>query len=382
MKTLAHVYPWDIVGDAAAPARLRDLGVDGIALAACYHSVRAATPLHPAHRLVDARHAALYTALRPSAWDGCRLAPAAPSWMSGCDSFGEAACALRDVGLPVHAWIVLTHASRLGDLAPDVCVRNAFGDRYAYALCPAQPEVIDYGRVLVREIVECARPDGVVLEACGALGFAHAGHHEKTEGAGWSVAQQQLLSLCFCAACMSRYADAGLDTIELGRRVRMGVDAAVGSIEEALGDMATSVALVRTSLARRLRQQVVAAVRATDARVRITLHASADPWATGAFATIAGELGAAVDVLVVNGWAGAQASQPAIAAVRAVAGPDARLASYVLVLPPWPAAAATLAAELAGFARAGIDECHFYHAGLASAARLHAMRQAIAQGGF
>ena len=379
MKTLAHAYPWDIVGDPAAPARLRDLGVDGIALAASYHTVRAATPQHPVHRVVDAQHAALYTPLRPSAWEGRRLAPAEPAWMSGGDTFGEAARALRNVGLPVHAWIVLTHSSRLGERAPDVCVRNAFGDRYPYALCPAQPEVIDYCQVLVREIVECARPDGVVLEACGALGFTHGGHHEKTEGAEWSGAQQQLLSLCFCTACMSRYADAGLDAVELRRRVRLGVDTAAGSIEEALGDMATSVALVRASLARHLRQRVVAAAQAIDAGIRITLHASADPWATGAFATIAGGVDAAVDVLVANGWAGAAASHAAIAAMRAVAGAQARLASYVLILSPRPAEAATLTAELAGFAQAGIDEFHFYHAGLASAARLHAMRQAIAR---
>ncbi len=379
MKTLAHAYPWDIIGDPAAPARLRDLGVDGIALAASYHSVRAATPQHPAHRLVDARHAALYTPLRPSAWEGRRLAPAAPSWMTGDDSYGEAARALRDVGLPVHAWIVLTHASRLGELAPELCVRNAFGDRYAHALCPAQPEVIDYCQLLVREIVECARPDGVVFEACGPLGFAHGGHHEKTEGAGWGGVQQQLLSLCFCAACMSRYADAGLDTAELGRRVRMGVDAVADSVEEALGDMAPSVAAVRASLARHLRQQVVAAVRAIDAGIRITLHASADPWATGAFPTIAGGVDADVDVLVINGWAGAQASRPSMAAMRAVAGPQARLASYVLVLPPQSAESAALARELADFAQAGIDEFHFYHVGLASALRLRAMRQAIVQ---
>ena len=44
------------------------LGIGEVSLAATYHGTRAATPLHPAHRLVEAPHAALYRPVRESAW--------------------------------------------------------------------------------------------------------------------------------------------------------------------------------------------------------------------------------------------------------------------------------------------------------------------------
>ncbi|MFD0204492.1 MULTISPECIES: hypothetical protein [Saccharothrix] len=365
------MYPWDVVGDPAAVERVVSLGVDAVALAASYHTVRAATPFHPSHRMVDARHAAFYLPVREEAWRGKRLVPALPSWMDGVDSYGEASDALRAAGLPVYAWTVLTHSSRLGDAHPDVAVRNAFGDLYPYALCPSNDDVVEYARTLVSEVLELGRPDGIVLEACGPLGFFHGGHHEKTDGADWSAVQQKLLSLCFCAGCVRRYDDAeGLRAL-----VRAGVDNAATSVEEALGAQADSVRSVRTDLSRLLRRELVGLIRSTSPGTRIAVHATADPWGTGPFATVAGGVDADVDVLTLTCWPGVDASLPAIRALRAEA--DVRTAAYVLALPPKPADGDELLKEWLAYAEAGVQEFHLYHAGLASESRLAALRHAI-----
>ena len=52
-RIVAHAYPWDVLGDPHFVDRARALGVAEISLAASYHSTRAATPLHPAHKVVD-----------------------------------------------------------------------------------------------------------------------------------------------------------------------------------------------------------------------------------------------------------------------------------------------------------------------------------------
>jgi hypothetical protein len=378
VTTIAHVYPWDVVGDPRAAQRYADLGVDAVALAASYHTVRAATPLHPEHRMVDARHAAFYLPVRDETWNGKRLAPAEPSWVDGDNSFGAAADALRAVGLPVYAWTVLTHSSRLGDQHPDVTVVNAFGDRYPYALCTANPDVVEYARTLVTEVLDLGRPDGVVLEACGPLGFFHGGHHEKTDGADWNPVQQKLLSLCFCVACAVLYQDAGIDVDDLRAAVRAGVDAGAPSVEEALGDLAKPVSSVRTGIVRELRGALVALVREQAPGTRIAVHATADEWATGPFATVAAGVDADVDVLTVFCWPGAEASTPAIRALREVAGPDARIASYVLALPPKPVDGEALLDEWKHYAAEGVEEFHLYHAGLASPPRLDALKHAVA----
>jgi len=143
-----HAYPWDVVGDPSFADRAVDSGVSTVAIAAAYHSTRAATPLHPDHQLVHARYAALYRPVRERVWGSRRLRPLGPDWMSTEDSFADAAEAVRAAGLRVSAWVVLTHNSRLGTEFPDVAVVNCFGERYPYALCPSGPEVREYAATL------------------------------------------------------------------------------------------------------------------------------------------------------------------------------------------------------------------------------------------
>ncbi|MEU7000145.1 hypothetical protein [Nonomuraea sp. NPDC046570] len=356
---VVYAYPWDIVGDPAAPERFAGLGVDAVALAASYHSVRAATPFHPGHRLVNA-HAACYVPVRPTAWG--RLAPATPSW-TAADAFVQARDALKAVGLAVHAWTVFTHNSHLGSAHPDLVVRNAFGDLYPYALCPAQPDVVEYCRTLAREIVLLGEPDAVILEACGPLGFRHGGPHEKTDGADWSPVQADLLSLCFCTACAKTCPDG------LGERVRAGIDGSPASVEAALGDLAPAVRDRRTALTADLQRAVVAEVRGLP----VTVHATAHPWAAGAFTPHVH--GVRAEVLVANCWGDPDADTAGLRRLRALAGDGVRVGAYVLALPPRSPAA--LKDHLARYAEAGAEEFHLYHGGLASRSRLDALAAAV-----
>ncbi|MDV9201482.1 hypothetical protein R6M67_40615, partial [Streptomyces sp. Wh19] len=70
MKTSAFLYPWDVVGDPDAAARVADLGVQQVTLAAAYHSTRALTPRHPGHRIVTAEHAAVLYPPDAARWAG------------------------------------------------------------------------------------------------------------------------------------------------------------------------------------------------------------------------------------------------------------------------------------------------------------------------
>src|SRR5690606_35641882 len=138
------LYPWDVVGDDAAAERIASTGVTGVALAAAYHSVRAATPRHPAHRVVDAAHAAVYFPVRPEAWAGRRLVPEEGAEWAGPAAYEAAAERLSAAGLEVEPSVVLTHSSKLGEHHPELCVTSAFGDRYPYALCPSSEDVVEY----------------------------------------------------------------------------------------------------------------------------------------------------------------------------------------------------------------------------------------------
>ncbi|WP_046468802.1 hypothetical protein [Allosalinactinospora lopnorensis] len=375
-----YAYPWDVVGDPGAADRLAGLKADTVAVAASYHTVRAATPQHPDHRMVQARSAACYVPVRPSAWQGSRLVPAEPDWVPGPDPFGAARDALHAAGTPVHAWVVLTHNSLLGTANEDLVVRNAFGDRYTYALCPSAPDVVDYCERLVSEVMTVGAPDGLILEACGPLGARHGGHHEKTEGADWTPVQLDLLSLCFCAACLELYRERGVDPVELKGRVRDGVDATEPpeSVDTALGPLAEPVRAIRTGVAADLAARLVARARAVRPDIRITMHASADPWATGPFSTAAGGV-PEVDCLVGNCWIPPDAATEGLAALRRLAPSRTSIGAYVLALPPQPADPEALGALTDRFASAGADEFHMYHGGLASARRLATVSETLAK---
>ncbi|MCU1518521.1 MAG: conserved hypothetical alanine-rich protein, partial [Pseudarthrobacter sp.] len=285
-----YLYPWDILGDPDAASRIRARGVNRVALAAAYHSVRAATPRHPERRMVDAHSAALYVPVS-DAWDDQALAPTdAAEWTGTEHSFAGAAAALRGAGLPVDAWTVLTHASAQGLQRPDLCVRNAFGDTYRHALCPSNPEIRSYAATLVGQVLEHGRPDGLVLEAVGPLGFGHQNQHEKTEGAEYSPWVQALLSLCFCQACRYTYDSRGHSSESVQRRVREAIlqeNDPQTTPETASGAEEFRPLLdVRWDATAALLDACLAVVTGSGTEPRISLHASPDPWSTGPFVPV------------------------------------------------------------------------------------------------
>jgi len=342
MRLTGHAYPWDVLGDPGFVDRTA--GLSTVALAAAYHSVRAATPLHPKHQLVNAAHAALYRPVRESAWAGRRLRPRAPAWMSAPDSFGAAAAVLRDAGLRVSAWVVLTHNTRLGTEFPDVAVVNCFGDSYPYALCPAWSEVRAYAATLAAEAA--AGADEVSLEACGQLGLTHGSHHEKTDGA-WTPTAQRWLSVCCCSACQRGWSGRGLDPPWVLSTLREAVRVS-GPVP--FEDDLLAVRQASTDL---LRAEVLAGLS-----VPVTLHAHPDPWVTGASPGLTPTAGADVSALVVPAWPLGDASTSAVAAAAATGRP---VDAYVTALQ----ADEGLAEHARALVSAGATGLAIYHLGLA-----------------
>ncbi|GAA2705839.1 hypothetical protein [Actinoplanes palleronii] len=339
-----HAFPWDVLGD---PGFL-DRAPQRVTLAAAYHSTRAATPLHPARRIVDARWAALYRPVRSPAWEGRQLRPLAPNWVSHADAFGTAARLLKRAGRQVSAWIVLTHNTRLGTARPDVAVVNCFGEPYPYALCPAHPEVRDYAATLAAEAVLDLDLDGVSLEACGQLGVNHLGHHEKTDGA-WTPAEARLLSICCCTACRRGWVAQGLDPASVAAALRAG-----NPSDEVLAVL-LGVRHRNTDL---LRAQVLAGL----GDLPVTLHAHPDPWATGPSPGLTATAVAEVDALLVPCWPVGSEQL-----VRAAAEHGKPVDAYVTLLHPMEPDA--VGPHVTALQAAGASRLSLYHLGLAPAWR-------------
>ncbi|MFJ2833374.1 hypothetical protein ACIPC1_38530 [Streptomyces sp. NPDC087263] len=384
MKSSAFVYPWDVNGDPEAAGRIAGLGVQQVTLASAYHSTRALTPRHPRHRIVTASHAAVLYPV-DERWEGRRLWPyTAGDWAPG-DAYGAAADALAGAGLDVHTWVVLAHNSRMGEEFPETSVVNAYGDRYPWAPCIAQPETRAYLVTLAAEAAVRPGAGGTELESLGWYGLAHLHAHDKMAGVALGDAGQYLMSLCFCPSCRDGYAQQGLDPEELAVSVRRALEpvwrgeAPAGgweAVEKLLGsELATATRGWRDSVARSLQTEAVTAVRsAAPEGFRILLHADPVSYHCGANAGVdPGHILSVADGVVVPCAGGPGLLTPF--ADRGVEG--SVLAANFTVVSGMGGRPAELGADVARAVELGATEVRLYHAGLASEEDLSLVTQAL-----
>lgn len=400
MRASAFLYPWDVIGDPDAPHRLADLGVEQITLASAYHSTRAVTPRHPGHRIVTARHAAVYYPPDPRRWRGQALRPYPQGWVPASDAFAEAARALTAVGLSVHTWVVLAHNSRLGEEYPRITVRNAYGDLYPWAPCIAGAEARRYLVRLAAEAAVRAGAEGVELESCGWYGLAHLHAHDKTAGVALGGAAQYLMSLCFCPACRAGYSQLGADPDALTHSVRIamaplwagapepdtggrGPAAQWAAVERLLGAELAGLTLAhRSAVAADLQREAVRAIReaAGDREFRVMLHADPAPHACGANAGVqVSEVLAHADGLVLPCTGGRERRAALLRAASAHRRPGAALAANFTVVSGMGGRPGELAADAVHAAEHGATELRLYHAGLASDTDLAQTAKALAE---
>lgn len=385
MKASTFVYPWDVNGDPEAAARIAALGVRQVTLASAYHSTRALTPRHPRHRIVTAEHASV---LYPTddRWQGRELSPyPAGDWAPG-DAFGEAAAALTRAGLEVHTWVVLAHNSRLGAEHPDTSVVNAYGDRYPWAPCIAQPATRAYLVDLAAEAAVRPGARGTELESLGWYGLQHLHAHDKTGGVGLGDAGTYLMALCFCAVCREGYGAQGLDADELAAAVRDALeplwrgapdDGEWAGVEKLLGaSVAAATRAWRDETARTLQEAAVGAVRAAAPDgFQVLLHADPVTYHVGANAGVdPAHILSVADGVVVPCAGGPGPLTPFAEQGRT----GAVIAANFGVVSGMGGSPGTLAADAARARELGATELRLYHAGLASDGDLELVRAALA----
>lgn len=389
MRAAAFLYPWDVAGDPDAAARAASLGVQQVTLASAYHSTRALTPRHPAHRIVTAGHAAVLYPPDPARWAGRALRPYEQSWVAADDPWAEAARALTGAGLDVHTWVVLAHNSRLGTEHPDTSVVNAYGDRYPWAPCIARPDIRSYLVDLAAEAAVRDGASGTELESCGWYGFAHLHAHDKVAGVGLGDAAQYLMSLCFCPDCREGYGEHGLDAQALSRSVRTALepvwagsgasDSGWSGVEKLLGaDLAAATLRWRTQVARTLQGAAVAAVRAAaPPGFQVLLHADPAPHRCGADVGVdAGHILSVADGVVLP-CTGTDAAREAV--LGPFTGTGGVLAANFPVVAGMGGSPGTLERDAAHAASLGANQLRLYHAGLASDPDLRTVADALSR---
>ncbi|MGW9114088.1 hypothetical protein [Microbacterium sp. NPDC055683] len=327
MHTTFRLYPWDVDGDPAAAARLRDAGVERVSLAATYHAARVVTPHHPRHRILTLPASASYL-------DDAVGLP------RGTASFARARAALEAEGIAVGTWAVIGHLDDALRELPRVV--NAFGDELPHAPCLSHVAVREALRAISAAAARAAVGENIHLEAIGWQGLAHGSLHDKIHGADLSPVEAELLSLCVCAACADA---AGLEAPAAA--VRAGDRDVVSRLREARTATADAFArlLVDDALAIGAREVCVAVEQTGGLDGDPRIERLVDCWGT---------------------------PERGVAALDRAGGGTAYL--DILSTPR-----EGFAAHWRALVSHGADRLHVYHAGLASPARLAAAVAAAAQ---
>lgn len=224
----------------------------------------------------------------------------------------------------------------------------------------------------MQEICEQYDVPALVLEACGWLGFEHASQHEKTSGADLSACARDLLSICLCPACAASLA---LDVGELAADIRAVVDRELQEGTHAGAGLADAIGAERALEIYRHRRSVIGGLvreagGLADGR-DVLLMATDDPQVTGPDVGV--ELnGVEVAAFVLKCWDDEEAAISRMKAAGTRTGVP--LVANVNALGERPSELPGLVARLVA---AGASEVRYYHAGLASPARLAAIRAAV-----
>ncbi len=226
-----NLFPWDVADEGADPCldAIAGLACNTVILSPNYHRARLFRPRTPGYynRPVD------WCDFRPdlSLYEEPGLLPPINPDARSVDGCRHAAAAARARGLDVILSVIGCHNTTIGLAHPELCVENAFGDRYAFALSPAQPRVRSFLGSLVRDLCRQYRPDALLLDSFAFLDAVHREHHELMFVSPGAFGKY-LLSLCFCPASCARLRDAGLDPMALRAQtaalIRQAVSATPG----------------------------------------------------------------------------------------------------------------------------------------------------------
>lgn len=199
------VYPWDAAENPERFVReYEELGCDMIAVNAVYHQCSVLAPR--AGHIVERRHAGASFAIHPETYG--RLKPRVEAELTAVYDRLRGLCGRRSIDW--RCWMVNLHNGEIGERHPDVTVLNAWGDRYASALCVNHPDVREYAAALLEDVIQTLAPSRVVMETECWLHAFHGRHHEFSL-ARLTPAVQYLLSLCFCPHCLKAAQAAGVD---------------------------------------------------------------------------------------------------------------------------------------------------------------------------
>src|SRR5437773_4023055 len=106
MYSAIWAYPWDLLDEGVDTVlgRIADAGLNGISVAAAYHSIRALCPHNPRRAVYHGEGGVVYFRPDPCHFQDAVLKPAVSELCSDSDPLAMICESAQNRGIPVHAW--------------------------------------------------------------------------------------------------------------------------------------------------------------------------------------------------------------------------------------------------------------------------------------
>lgn len=238
-RMIGQIYPWDLVGHPARALEWQRGGLDELAIASSYHAVRALSWMPDGSVSVRQQNRSSHHLPPTAEWAGGVLRPRPPVGLPD-DLFTQSVRITEEAGLDVRAWVVLTHLDHDPDSAEaEYAAVDLFGNRSSFSLCPSHPAVRQYARGLLEDVLRQTGVDSFLIESLQTLGFRHLVAHDKSAFSALSEAQLDVLSLCFCSACVSIGERTGIDLARNRAALRAGFSHPGAQVHAAMDELDT-----------------------------------------------------------------------------------------------------------------------------------------------
>ncbi len=216
-----YTFPWALAAEGVdrvvEDVALRG-GCDGLAVAFNYHTAKFLhLRPHPHFHFTEA--ATAYFRPNVGRYRETPIRPVVSRLAREDDVLADARRATKERGMRLHAWVVCLHSTLLGSLHPGAVVRTVFGDPLPFALSPSHPDVRQYLRSLVADVVATYEPDRVELESVEYVPTDHGYHHE-LDGIRLDTFHRALLGIDFSSHGRRELEERGVDVEAAERRIR------------------------------------------------------------------------------------------------------------------------------------------------------------------
>ncbi len=220
------IFAWDFRDEGIEPVLgfLADSGITRLYFASIYHAGWFLLPHNPRRKCLMPEDGAAYFHPTASMYEATPLKPRVARIAAGTDWFAEVGRRSADFGLHLTAWTICNHNTPLGLQHPEHTVRNAFGDSYPNALCPASPAVRTYVRALAKDLSTKYPVQSLFLEAPNYRGRRH-GHHHERELMPLGPLEVQLFDISFSEHDIARAEAAGIHAQAVQKSVRDHLEA-------------------------------------------------------------------------------------------------------------------------------------------------------------